>query len=168
VVDAEDLGCRTGHLADLVLQATAAQEVGREAGEHRGLPLALLGGRSAPPRPRSELADDDGGREVDRESKPVLAVGKRERVPRRQEEPVEREHARDRDGQREAESPEDRDRKHGEDVEHTKAQHRHPAFEQGDHRGDRRHRARARQSRDPVVPQPSSAHRTNATAKVPP
>ena len=50
-----------------------------------------------PARPRGQLADDDRDDDEHREREPVLRVGERERVHRLEEEPVEREHARDRD-----------------------------------------------------------------------
>ena len=73
---------------------------GRELREHGRLALALLGLGGAAAGARGQLADHDRVSEVDGEREPVLAVGERERVHRLEEEQVEREHARDRDGDR--------------------------------------------------------------------
>ncbi len=74
-----------------------AEQMPGDRRQKRRLPLALLGVGRAPPRARRELADHDRGHRVGGEREPVLGVRQRERVHRRQEEEVEREHARGRD-----------------------------------------------------------------------
>jgi hypothetical protein len=98
-VDAKDTRRASRHLGELLLQSAPPQKVDGKSCEHRRLVLPLLGSRRPAPGTRGEATDHDRGREIDREREPVLAVGERERVPRRQKEPVEREHARDRYGQ---------------------------------------------------------------------
>ena len=117
--------------------------------------------RAAPPRahaarrsvaraagPRGELARHDGDDEVHGEREPVLAVSQVERVGRRQEEPVEGEHARDGDRERVREPPDDRDRQHGEDVERAEAEHGRPVVEDADEHRDERDGAGAGQHPD--------------------
>ncbi len=100
-------------------RVAAAQGLGLEG--LRRQPLAFVGqlaqrlqGRlrllGAPPRPGGELADDDGGDEEDEQREPVARVLQCQRVERRQEEEVEREHARDRHADRVDDPPGDRDR----------------------------------------------------------
>ena len=92
--------------------------------EQRGRDLRqerrLLG---SPARTGGELGDDDRDDEVDGERDPVLAVAQRKRVDRGQEEKVEDELARDRDGDRVEQAPEDGDRQHREDVKGAQAEH---------------------------------------------
>ena len=97
----------------------------------------------APPRNGSELADDHGGHEVDGQRDPVLRVRERERVQRREEEEVEREHARDRHGERVGEPVEDGDGQHREQVEPAEAEDRGDLAEPVDRCGDDGHGRRA-------------------------
>ena len=113
-----------GNPAQLALDVLVLEQSDGHVREQRRLALALLGLRRAPARTRREAADDDRGDEVDPEHDPVLGVAERKRVPRRQEEPVEREHAGDRDGNRVRKTPDDRHREHGEQVEHAEAEYR--------------------------------------------
>ena len=105
---------------------------------------------SAPrdPVPRRELPTTIAVDDVDGEREPVAAIGERERVDRRKEEEVEREHARDGDRYRERAAPEDRDEEDGEDVEHAEAEDRHDVVDKLDRDRDRlRPRARRLQLR---------------------
>ena len=77
-----------------------------------------------PPRARCELTDDDADRQVDGERDPVLGLAERERVHRRQEEEVERQHRGDGDRNRVGEPVDDSDRDDGEHVEHAQADDR--------------------------------------------
>src|SRR6266508_3582798 len=102
------------------------------------LASALLGLRRPAPCARSQLADDDRDHEVDGERKPVLGVAEPEGVRRRQEEEVEREHARHRDEHGVVGSPADRDDEHPEHVERPEAEDRRDLPECVDRAG--RHR----------------------------
>ena len=96
--DAEDVRRLGGDAAELVARARSPS-----SSAARPAPAAPPRAPAARPPPRAgaragrELADDDRGDEVDGERDPVLGVAQRERVRRRQEEPVEGQHARDRD-----------------------------------------------------------------------
>ena len=78
----------------------ALEERSRDCGQERGLVGAPPSLGLARAGPRRERADDERRYEVDRERDPVLPVTELERLRRRQEEPVERKHARQRDEQR--------------------------------------------------------------------
>ncbi len=91
---AERPGGIGGDAAELLLHAHALEQRGRDPRQQRRLMLPLLGLRSPATRAGSELADDDGGDEVDGKRDPVLSVGERERVERLEEEEVEGQHAR--------------------------------------------------------------------------
>ena len=81
-------------------RAAASAEHGRGVREQRRFALALLRLGRAPARARRELARDDRRDQVHGERRPVACVGERQRVHRRQEEEVERQHRRDGDGDR--------------------------------------------------------------------
>ena len=147
-LDAEDGGRPRRDLVELLVEPAPAQQLGCELGEQRRLVLPLLGGGGAPPRARRELADDDGGCEVDREREPVLAVREREGVDRRQVEPVEGEHARHRDDERERQPVDDRDRQHREDVEDAEAEDGDVGLEELDRPGDDGNGPSAREERN--------------------
>ena len=74
---------------DQVTQVAALQEAGGEVGEQGRVALAPLGLCGSPPHSRRELARHHRGREIDEKSRPVARLVQRERVHRRQEEPVE-------------------------------------------------------------------------------
>ena len=121
-----------------VVERRSLQELRGDVCEQRRLvlPLLRLGGLPSPAR--SELADDDGGDEVDGKRDPVLSVRERERVERLEEEEVEGEHARDGDRDRVSHAPDDGDRQHGEDVERTEAEDGRPRVEKRDRDRDER------------------------------
>ena len=104
--------------------------------------LRLLG---PPPRPARELADDDRGDDEDEQREPVLRVLDRERVERRDEEEVEREHAPERRRRSRSRPPRDRDRDDREQVEHRQAEH-------GTCAAGARSRRDERESRDKPLP----------------
>ena len=136
---------QVGELVQLGGELGAAQQVAGGLGEHGRLATPLLGVLLPAACARRERADDDRSDEVDGEREPICAVAQLQRVLRRQEEPVEREHARDRDRNGEAEAPCDRDRQHGEDVQHAEAEHGHVRVQRLDRAGDDDDRADARQ-----------------------
>jgi hypothetical protein len=125
----------------------ALEERSRDAGEERGLERAPLRFGLARARSRGERAHDERRHEVDSERDPVLSVTEPECVRGRQEEPVEREHARDRDEEPVREPEEDRDRQHGEDVEHAQAEHGRERVEGEDRPSDDRNRGGAGEQR---------------------
>ena len=88
-----------------------------------------------PPRPRRQLADDHRCREVHGKRDPVRRVGQRQCVDRRQEEVVEREHRRDRDGDRVRQASLDRYDDDCDHVEHAQAQNGCDRAESEDHSG---------------------------------
>ena len=104
-----------------------AQVVADRAQHGRRLVAASASARSASlvrRRARRQRADAHGRDEVDGERDPVLRVAQLEGVPRRQEEPVERQHADDRDRHRVTEAAERGDRQHREEVEHAETEDR--------------------------------------------
>ncbi len=121
---------------ELIVQPRAAQELDSDVCEQRCLELALLSLGPLSSGPRGQGADDDRRHHVDEQREPVAAVGERERVHRRQEEEVEREHARDRHQDRVGDAPEERNRQDSEDVEHAEAEHRDEVVENGNRRSD--------------------------------
>ncbi len=135
-------------MAELLVERPPAQQVERRLGERMRLGAPLLGVLPPRPRPSSERAHGERDREIDNEREPVRAVTQLERVRRRQEEPVEREHARHGDRGRERRPPDDRYGKHGEDVERPEAQNGHVRLERPDDQTHERDRSRARQDPD--------------------
>ena len=123
----------------------ALEQRAGDLGEQRRLARAALGLGLAAARAGGEPADDDGSDEVDGERDPVLGVGEPEGVLRRQEEPVESEHARDGDRQRVGEAEEHGDGQDGEDVEDAEAEHRREGLEREDRASHDGHRREARQ-----------------------
>jgi hypothetical protein len=90
-----------------------------------------------PPRTSRQFADHNRCHQEHSQREPVARIRQRERVQRRQKEEVERRHARDRDGNRVGQTPHDRHRQNGEDVEHAEAEHRHVRLQQFDCPSDR-------------------------------
>ena len=138
----EDSGDLGGDVSKLVLDLARLEQSARHVGEQRRLASAALGLSLPATRARGKPADDDSRDEVDGERDPVLRVVELERVRRRQEEPVEGEHARDRDRQRVGQPEEHGDRQDGEDVEDAEAEDRRESA-----RARRWRRSRARQQR---------------------
>ncbi len=145
VRDAEQVGRPDGDLGQLrldrrLLRAGAPSNVG---GEGRLAPL-LLRLRGAAPGARGERADADRDDEVDGERDPVLRLGEMERVGRRQEQPVEGEHADDRDTTTANRSPQiAATGSDGEEVEHAETEHRRDRIERVDRACDDERRAAA-------------------------
>ncbi len=117
---------------ELVVQPRAAQQLGGDVCEQRRLELALLGLGSLSAGAGSQAADHDCRHHVDEQREPVAPVRESERVDRRQEEEVEGEHARDGDDHCVGGAPEQRDREHGEHVEHAEAERRDEVVEDRD------------------------------------
>ena len=142
---AEHAGGQSREPSELLVESPATQQVERRLGERVSLGTPLLG--VVPPRacPSGERADRDREHEIDGEREPVLALLQVKRMVRRQEEPVEDEHARDRDEHCKGRPPEDRDREHGEHVERAEAEHRHVRLQQRDDRAHEHDDAGARQ-----------------------
>ena len=134
--DPEYLRGPLGDRFELLAQLPTAEQVAGDLGEQCGFTLALLRLGGSPAHAVGEQAHGDSDDDIGRERKPVRPVGERERVNRRQVEPVEREDARDRHRQRISHSPERRDDEHGDDVEHAEAEHRDEGLEQLDRQGD--------------------------------
>ena len=149
---AEESGRPCGDLAELRLDLRPLEEDRRDLGGESGLALLLLGFRGAPPRSRGKPADAHRRDQVHRERDPVLGVRKAERVPRRQKEPVEREHAHDRDRGCEGEPPESRDREDREQVEDAEAQHRGDRLQRVDRPRHERDRGEACACRNGTAP----------------
>jgi hypothetical protein len=127
-----------GDPVQLAADALSLEQRGRDTRKQRRLPRL-------PARACLQLADDDGRHEEDGEGEPVPRVRQCEGVDRREEEEVEREHARDRDRDRVGQAPEDRDRKDGEDVEHSQAEHRDVGVQERDRSGHCRDERRTRE-----------------------
>ena len=149
----------------LSVSGTPRSRSAARSARRAGLALALLGIRSAPAVARGETPDDDRGDDVHGECEPVAPFGKSERVQRREEEEVEREHARDGDRDGEERPPEDRDGEDCEEIEDAEAQHGHHAVEELD--GDRHGGDQARTGHDPDHPlarrlRPVSLHSTRS------
>ena len=131
------------------------EQLGRDVGEQRRLALALAGLGRLTARPGRQRSDDNGRSQVDGEREPVGTVGEREGVNRGQEEEVEREHARDGDGDRPRSPPEHGDWEHREDEQHAEAENGHPVVEEGD---------RSRDHRDGECPRQHSGERASDKA----
>ncbi len=145
LVDAEDAAREGREPAELLVEGPAAQQVQRGLGESMRLGSPLFGVLPPRPGPRRERAHRERDGEVDGEREPVLALPQVERVVRRQEEPVERQHARHGDDSGKRRAPDDRNRQHGEDVERSEAERRHVRLEQLDDAAHGRDRTRARE-----------------------
>ena len=148
VRDPEDAGSARRDPVELVGDDAAAEERRRHLGEQRRLALPLLRLAARSTRTRRELARDDRDDEVEDEHEPVLPLTEMKRVGRLEEEPVEREHARDRDRECVCEPPADRDEQNREDVQRAEGEHRDPLVEDADRSGDERDRADASQHAD--------------------
>ena len=131
-LDAEHAGGERREPPELLVERSAAKQIERRLGQRVRLGPPLLGVVPTRPGARGERAHGEGDHEVDGEREPVLALLQVERVVRRQEEPVEDEHARDRDDRGERRPPEDRDRQHREHVERAEAEHGHVRLEERD------------------------------------
>jgi hypothetical protein len=107
-----------------MLDVCALKQDRRDLGEQGGFvcPLFRLGGTF--PRSSRQLADDYCRHEVNGERDPVFGVGELEGVLRRQEEPVEGEHAHKRGAERVWKAADDRDRQDREQVQDAEAQNR--------------------------------------------
>ena len=151
-----------GELVELCDEIGAAQQVARSLGENVSFAAPLFRILLAMTRARGERAHDDGRHEVHGEHGPVGAVAQLERMRRRQEEPVEGEHARDRDDRREHRPPADGDRKHREHVQNAEAQHGHVRPEHLDRERDDRDRPCADEQPDGGLHEiePASSHAT--------
>ena len=143
--------------------APPALEQTPRLGRQRRLAPALLGLVRAPSRSRGEPAHADRRHEVDGERDPVLRV-REPSVRRREEEPVEGEHADDRDRDRERQAPERRDGQHGEEVEDAEAQHGRDRLESPDVAPITRDRAEAEQRCARLSKQPRRS-RTSSSAR---
>jgi hypothetical protein len=98
----------------------------------------LLGDVGAPKGTRGELAHDHGCHHVDGESQPVLRLREIEMRGRLEEEPVEGDHADDRDGERIRQAPQNRHGQHREHVQDAKTQDRDVGLENRDRPGHQR------------------------------
>ena len=126
---------------DQITQVAALQEPGGEVGEQGRVALAPLGLCGPPPHSRRELARHHRGREIDEKSRPVARLVQRERVHRRQEEPVEDEQRDEGDPDRVRKAPQHRGRKDDDDVQSAETDHRRDRLEHCDRercRGDQR------------------------------
>ena len=110
---------------------TVEQESRRVGCEQRLAPL-LLSVVGPALHAGGQPADADRSDEVDGEDDPVLGVGEPKRVHRRQEEPVEDEHADDGDRHGVGQAPEGRHRQHREDVQAAEADDRSERVEDED------------------------------------
>ncbi len=138
--DAEHAGRLRSHPAELRLERLATEQAPRDLREQRRLTLTLLRLGGAATRPRRELADDERRNGIDSQGEPVRRLLQRERMGRRQEEEVEREHARDRDRKRPADPPRHGDWQHGEHVEHAEGKRRREGLERPDEQRGHCHR----------------------------
>ena len=123
---------------ELVGHGSPAEQGRGDGRKERRLSLALLGSVGALPRSCREPTGHHRHDEIERECEPVLALSEVERMCRREEEPVERKHARDRYGKGIGETPYDRDRQHREDVQGAETSNGSPAVEDADQHRDER------------------------------
>ena len=100
-VETECVGDVSGDVLQTFLDVVGLEQRGRDVGQQRGLELAPCRVGRAPTRACGELADDDGGDDIDGEREPVRRVAQRECVLRREEEKIECEHRGDRYADRE-------------------------------------------------------------------
>ena len=107
----------------------SSQKGGRQLGEKRCLPLALLGFARALPRSPRQVAHHQARHHVHGEDEPVLAPVQRQLKGRRDEGEVEQEHARYGDADRPHTPEEESDREHREHVQRAEAQRRRDALE---------------------------------------
>ena len=134
--DAEHVRGANRDRLELGSKVLTTEQVGGDVGEEGRLALTLLGLCRPPADAVGEQAHRDRHHDVRGERKPVRSVRKRETVQGRQVEPVEREHACDRDRDRVSHPPERGDDDHREDVEDPEAEDGDERLEELDRGGD--------------------------------
>ena len=138
------------------LDLDALEQERGDVSRQRRFSAALLGLLRAPASASRQPAHADRRDEVHGERDPVLGVREAQRVRRRQEQPVEREHAHDRHRDRERQAPDRRHRQNGEEVENAEAENRCYGLEGEDGCAGERDRAEAEQRCHELPKQPVS------------
>ena len=110
------------------------------------------------PRARRQLADDERRPQEGDQHRPMLRRPGIQGSSRSEEEVVQRQHARQRDGARGNEAEREADRHDGEQVQHAQTEGRHARVQQRDQRGDRGDERRAEERR----PQPAFNRQAHA------
>ena len=164
--DAEHLCRPCRELFQRVAHPLRLEQRRRDLRQEGRFALALLRVRGPATRPRRELADDDGGDEIDGQRNPVLRVPERECVVRRQEEEVEGEHRRDGDEHRVRRAEDEGHRQHGEQVEDAQAESRGEAPQPEDRAGDDGDERRATQESGDVQTKPTPRHELRIVARL--
>ena len=138
------------------LDLDALEQERGDVSRQRRFSAALLGLLRAPASASRQPAHADRCDEVHGERNPVLGVCEAQGVRRRQEQPVEREHAHDRHRDGERQAPDRRHRQNGEEVENAETENRCHGLEGEDGCAGQRDCAEAEQRCHDLPKQPVS------------